>query len=65
MLDLGGTEGLALMVYVLDILSIVSNKLGKAYFKAMMSWATTVDGSVSLTWGLRDLSTDFGFMTGR
>ena len=46
-------EGSVLMGYVPYMLPIVSDELGKACFKAVMSWATAVDGNVSAGLGLR------------
>ena len=46
-------ERSVLMVYVPDMLPIVSNELGKAHFKMTMSWDAAVDGSVSVDLGLR------------
>ena len=56
-------EESVLIVHVPDMLLIVSNELGKAHFKVMMSWATVVEGlDVSVTLGLRGLSADLGFL---
>ena len=43
---------------------MVLNEVGKARLKAMMSWAATVDGSVSVSLGLNGLSTGLGLMEG-
>ena len=66
-------EGLVLMVYVPGMLPIVSKRLGKACFRAMMSWAAAVGGVAASAWlGLWGLGVDlsqvplgegiFGFM---
>ena len=52
------------MVYVLDMLPIVSDEQGKVCFKVMMSWAAAVDGGVLVSLGLRGLSTDLGSVEG-
>ena len=55
-------EGSVLMVYVLDMLSIVLNEPGKACFKAMMPWATAMDGVyVSAGLNVRGLRADSDF----
>ena len=41
-----GTVGSVLMVKVLGMFSMLSKEQGNAPFKATMSWATTVGGSV-------------------
>ena len=46
---------------MLGLLSIVSNELGKAHFRAMMCWAITVrDVAGSAGLGLRGLRADLG-----
>ena len=57
-------EGSVLMVYVPDMLPIVLNELGKAHFKATMSWAAAVEGGVSVNLGFRGLRPDLGFVAG-
>ena len=60
----GGMEGSVLMVQVTGMLPMASNEPGKAHFKVMMSWATAVVGSVSVSLGLRGLSTGLHFVEG-
>ena len=48
---MGRTEGLVLMVYIPDMLPMVSKELGKAHFKETMYWATAVEGGVIVTLG--------------
>ena len=57
-------EGFVLMVYVPDMLSIVLNELEKAHCKVTMSWATTLEGGVSVDFGFGGLRADLDFVVG-
>ena len=57
----GRMEGSVLMVYILNMLPMVSKELGKAHSK-MMPWATMVEGGVVVTLGLLGLRADLGFV---
>ena len=60
---MGGMEVLVLMLYVPDMLPMVSNEPENDCFKATKSWAVVVNGvGISVTLSLGDLSVDLGFM---
>ena len=61
-LDQGNRKvGLVLMLYVPGMLPIMSDELGKAHFRATVSWATAVVGvDVLARLGVRGLRADLG-----
>ena len=61
---MGRKEGSVLMVCIPYMFPMVLKEPENAHFKAVMSWATVVEGGVTVACGFMGLRADFGFVAG-